>query len=304
MTLIAFACKGDHAEIVTDTGAWRGNARNMSQVTKVLPLHHLAAVFTSAGSIDFKQRAYYYLVHLSTEVTTFDELVEAAASCLNLAWTEVQEEFEVQLGHTPLAFLIGYSPAAGRFAAYVMSPDHDFQPRLVTERVYSTPTPWTAKPPEAELNRVMDHLEKAAEGRPDRLESIARMRETWPTRPELSTPETLTDWIMLALRVREERSLSGPHGRVLIGGDILHHRLTRDTYTVHNAWTLDEEGEDSEDFKRMVAYSHHPAVQLGPCACGSGDAGIDCCLSADLEEPCGCGTGKLFWECCVVERPA
>lgn len=160
-----------------------------------------------------------------------------------------------------IVFHLGYSPTSGGFRAYAYPSIDDFA-RLDVTGFYAMPAPFT------ELG---------------------------------DAPATVTEWVSLAQRIREERAMAPVgQGKVFVGADVLHTRLERGSSTTRKVHTFDDTG---EELLRMVHGTMHPLFQLSPCPCGSGATVADC-HAMPGGDPCNCGSGRTFAACCQVPGPA
>lgn len=282
MTLIAFATHGDRATIATDTLAYDRGGRRMGHTSKALPLPHLDAAMMTQGTASFGIMAGCVIPRLGYLAPTFDALVTETPGALREAWAEVVEYDRIEA----TAFLVGYSEAAGEFAAYGFAAEHDFEPWRI-EGTFVMPTPRIFRASEFELARL------AAEGDVD-----PQMLEEWRKAMPLPEVETAEDWTEVALAAWRDRSRGRIAPTVFIGGRLHLTRLARGKVSTETIHTFDQ---DSEEFRDMVRGTLHPLGQVAPCSCGSGSAFADCCLDVDLPCPCGSrGETKTIRECCLL----
>ena len=296
MTLIAVACKGDHAEFITDTATYLPNAREFQRTTKFTLLPHLDAAILNAGPGDFTALAQLALSGAaSIKDADFDGLAADAPCLLN----QVREDIGAEEGMASHVILVGYSTRAGCFVAYRYSSADDFEPASITS-LYVQPHLWSVGPADDEAGRAA-----AAESRyyatarvQGDVSEVHAALDAWEAKPpQSSVPGALKDWIRLAEQARQERSLMGPWMRAYIAGELLYGRLERELATVSKIWEFNDQG---DEFAQMVAQSDHPIAQVADCWCGSGKNVLACCRADDLAEPCGCGSGEPFGDCCIA----
>lgn len=281
MTMIGIAVRGDHAEILTDSGRYTRHMQRLGTASKVRHFTHLDTALVVQGDATFGAVAAAWID--SGGFGTFDELLDAAPDALSFAWGQ-------STGTEPIAFLVGYSDAAGEFRGYALPAEHGFTPEPF--EFFLIPMPWTARPTDLELSRFKTFL---AENHPDR-DDTAETLAMWTGKQPLAVPADPADWVDLAKRVRKERALID-YGRVSVSGKVHLARLGRGTYRTR---VVHEYNDSGAEFQALVTGTLHPQSQLGPCPCGSGARYIDCHLAPWLDKPCDCGSGKNLRECCAV----
>lgn len=292
MTLIAFACKGDSAEFIVDTACYLPNARTFRRTTKSVLLPHLNAAFLASGAGNFTFLARATVLAEAEDRDTFDDLLETAPQWLGRVWADVSTNGEPDMSCT--SFLIGYSPRLGEFVAYEFDADTGFAPRRVMG-AHVQPALWSIRPSPEEVAGTMKWLSKS-----EPEERVREFCDRWLKAPEteIPTPTSLSEWVTIALAVREQRSLQGPFARIYVAGQLLHTYLGVGTSSTMKVWDFDDEG---EEFAKMVSYSDHPVSQLGPCpVCDSGEPFVDCCMRQAFDKPCACGSDATLGECCAI----
>lgn len=291
MTLIAFACDAQQACIVTDTMVYTTRAvTRIAHSTKVHPLPHIDSAMMSQGDGAFGLFAQATIGGDAQETADFDELVAVAPKSLAALWGHQLDEGEPDHRYPTTAFLVGYSPSAQRFRAYGFASEHGFVPFEIAG-LWVMPAPWSNRPSDLELSRI--RAEWA-----DDPKAMALLDE-WSQKPEAATPDSIEQWVMLALATRYERALS-PFCRTLVGGGAMLTTITRGNATSTRMFDFDDD--DPDEFERLVAGTLHPVGQRGPCPCGSGKRFLDCHLAERLDDPCWCGTGATVRNCCMVQR--
>lgn len=289
MTLIAYACKGDHAEILTDTLSYSFNLRHMGTATKYAVFPHLDCVLlgSGAGVITATAKSFLFMAD-EEQLATFDQACEALPGLLRQLWADYDDR---DRPHVPTSIhLVGYSEAAGEFVAYQHSSDDDFTP-VRNQGTYLHPAPFTYRPSEEEAARV----ERNFADDPD----VGEFFDTWRAQPPAATPTTMVEWVDLILECHEQRAACAiPAARTLVGGDLYALRVERGGHTASRVWQFDDTG---DIWDQMIAGSLHPEVQTGPCHCDSGERLIDCCLVPMMDEPCPCGQAATLRECCAIE---
>jgi hypothetical protein len=288
VTLIAYACKGDHAEIMTDTLSYGPNLRHMGTTTKYAVYPHLDCVLLGAGAgvITAAVKGFLFMA-AEHEITNFDEALDVVPDHLRQLWADYED---VERPHGPTTIhLVGYSEKAGEFVAYEFSSDADFAP-VRHEGVYLHPAPFTVRPSDRELARVALNFPDD----PDTDEFF----DTWRSRPPAQVPSSLPEWVDLILECREQRAAcSLPAARTLVAGSLHALRIDQGSHTGSLVLEFDDTG---AVWEQIIAGTLHPDSQRAPCHCGSGDRLIDCCLVPVMDEPCPCGDAATLRECCAV----
>jgi len=178
-------------------------------------------------------------------------------------------------------FVVGYSPARGRFVAYAAGRDDWFTFRDVSDVLTVFPSPPGYAPSEIEQRA------RAQIGKPPLPEG----GEDYPP------PQDDGQWVELAKLVHRGRAepVWDQDLKVPMGGDVTLLTVTRgqvDQRVVHRF--------DDDDRERMLAGTVHPSQQMGLCMCGSGRRMLDCHLPKVFDVPCFCQSGLTFAECCKV----
>lgn len=291
MTLVAFVNHGTHVDIATDTGGWDSMQRDgLSYVTKFQHLAHLDAVMLRQGDGNVARTATYVLDLLGNR-GTFDDLIDVAPEALTQSLRRDDQGASREVWEAGTVVLVGWSERADAFVGYELATDRGMKAHKV-DRMF-LPMPWTHRPGALELRRL-----KAVASHTDWGPAMV---EAWPLRPPFTTPATDGEWLALADLAREQRALNGPAGRVHVSGSLWLSTLKRGEFSSRRVHTWDDSG---DNFRRMVAGSHHPISQAAPCCyCDSGLRGRDCCLArANAEHgSCLCGSGKPFEVCCRID---
>ncbi|MDT0201353.1 hypothetical protein [Nocardioides sp. AE5] len=291
MTLIAVACYGDHAEIVTDSIQYSRNASVLGHSTKTLAIHHLDSAVVTQGSVEFGIHAKTYLAVAGADCASLDELTDAAPEILRTLWDALQPT-------EPMAtvLIVGWSPRAQAFRTTCFAAEDNFAPRPAGD-MFLIPTPWIYRPSDLEWDRVRtswaeeDDFEKRVGHDPSML--LAK----WRSMPALTPPQGAEGWIDLAEVVRLHRALDGLE-KVLVAGNLFHTRLGRGCVTTRVVHQFKDQG---EEFLKLVQGTSHPIAQALACGCGSGRPYGDCCLMKyHADKPCSCLSGKRFEDCCKV----
>lgn len=288
MTLIAIACKGDTAEILTDSLSYTKNLGKLSHTSKCLVLPHLDAALLSQGDSVFGIEAKAFLAQRSALPGSFDSLLADAPRLLR----ELYENLDGARPEMspPAVFLVGWSGAAERFQAHYLAVEDDFEPMPI-HGLHVMPAPITSRPTALELNRA-------------RAEFVGQESSNfwteWAALPELPVPETAEDWEELGYQAQSRALIDLV--RTLVGGRLFLTTLKRGSSTTTQLLEFD----DPDDFKRMVAGSQHPLAQGMPCHCGSDKTFLNCHLAEHYADghPCDCGSGDPFTECCQAPSPA
>lgn len=285
MTLVAIACRGDHAEFVTDSLNYTPSLRYMGFTTKAFPLPHLDAAILSQGDGEFAVVARAEAEELSKWAVDVDELVDGLAGPLRDAWDARPAEWP-KVSRT---FVVGWSPAAGEFISWLLHHETGFEPQRLPA-MYMIPTPWDHKPAKWEAERVADEPVPA-----ETREWLAGHVADWLTKPEVPLPADDDDW---------EALVRGARGRAVsslcswpVGGKIWLSHLRRGAYTTYAFAEFDT---TDEDVLGLVGYSLHPDAQMRSCWCDSGERYIQCHLVEEYADPCRCQSGKQLWDCCLL----
>lgn len=283
MTFIAFACKGDHADIATDSAAYLANGAKFGRSTKILTINHLDAAVLTQGDGLFSSEAKAALLLVSNQLAaSFDELADQAPDLLRTVWDGLDDGSN---RYNSTVYLVGYSPRRGAFDAYGFASEHGFEPWRITG-LHATPSRFSQQPNALDLERALAEGWLSAED-----------AEAWGAMPAAAVPAEATDWAMLAIETRAQRSLTRA-GKVFVAGDLYLTKLDRGSVSTFKAWEFDDSG---DEFRQMVQGTDHPLVQLGPCPCESGRRAIDCCTPKAAGVPCACWSGKTFGDCCMVD---
>lgn len=320
MTMIGFACKGDHAEFITDSLSYNKNVRHLLPCTKFAFLSHLNAVVLGQGTSAFLVMAKTVFMSALESVRTFDDLIREAPGLLREMRDMDGDDFDAaNVELSVIVALIGYSETAGEFVSYTFDNHEDFEPRRI-EGLFLTPAPIEARPRPHELaefmrNHYVEDIEALIDSRrngnetEEQVESVRKhvqevnemavsTRDKWASLPELDVPDTGEDWLTLALYARQSRALSDIAGKVMVGGDLVYGRLDQHTTYTRRIPLFDDTG---DEFASMVAGTDHPLAQKAPCGCDSGKPANECCLPTFADEPCSClRPGATFGECCYV----
>lgn len=299
MTLIAFACSPDRAEMITDTTSYTPNYRHIGKATKFLPLPHLDTVVLAQGANTFTAQAKIMLANLNPDVGLgFDDVVT-----LTPGWLRGLRDHSDAAGVARFEasiFLVGYSQTTAAFEAHAFHSDDDFEPHKV-EGLFVMPSPFAFRPSALETRRMLAETERGGALEPARKAESLDLISQWQGRPLPPTPASAQEWRAVGLAVRRDRAvqpqLADPWLNLVIGGDIIHTVLERDRVTSTKIHTFDDTG---EEFAQIVRGSDHPISQLGPCRCGSGRTYLECHLAKHRDEPCDCSSGKKFRDCCMV----
>jgi hypothetical protein len=288
MTLIAFVCKDDKAEILTDSLAYTRNLANLGSSNKVALLPNLDAAIMTNGDGVFGGHVKAMALTTTGLLTdhTFDGLTREIQPALQDFWRQVSETAKAFVFDSTV-FLVGYSADAGHFTSYLYASGHDFEPEPV-EGLYLSPMPGKYRPSQLELDRMrLDYPDDPA----------ATALDEWAAQPECPVPgEDLSDWVRLGLESRYSRAVQD-FGKVLVGGSLYFTRLERGLSMTSQIYDFDDTG---DELLALVGYSQHPVAQKRPCWCGSGKRHLDCHLAEFLDEPCGCGRDLVFRDCCMV----
>jgi hypothetical protein len=259
MTMIACTTRPDGADIITDTLTYRSNGRTMGQTTKLFPMPHIDTVVMTQGGGEFGARWKYAMACIGDQLDalSFDDLAEAAPQALPDIWKDT----EGASGYEGTVFHVGFSPAAGRFKAYIYSSHRDFESYDVTDELCATPLP-ISDPPDAR-------------------------------------PESEVEWADLAVQIRRERALAPLGLKVFVGGDVFLTRLERGSISQRKIHTFDDSGEEfrlmvagtahpvaqlgpCECGSGEVAEACHPYMPPEePCTCRSGAPWQGCCRVTD-----------------------
>lgn len=292
MTFVGIACKGDHAEVVFDEGAYTNLSVKVRPSTKVTHLHHFDALMTVSGHPRFCRPAEEILPSAALQTSSFDELVSEAPRWLERAVDTFFEGPEADRASGSV-YLVGYSDALGEFAAYRFTPRNTEGTR---EKFVLQPTPYSHRPPADWLKIIMKGMAQA--GFP--ADFRAELWQGWMSKPAAPTPQTVQDWIELAELARRERALTGRElMRVHVTGALRMTTLRRDESTTRVIHRFNDS--DPETLEVMFASSLHPIGQWLPCGeCDSGKPTVECCFADALDRPCECMSGELFRDCCLV----
>ena len=294
MTMIAFATYGDRAEIITDSASYNQNGSAIGRTSKVLTIPHLDAAVATQGDSLFGVLAKSAVLQVAGQLATFDDVVAAMPRHLREIWAERREDWAD--ASDSIIFLLGYSARSERFEAYLFATDRgDLEPSRVGAP-WVTPCPWSFKPSLVDVKRLREWSRDAAAaaGEADQGHEAVQL---WMTKPPMTAPATVDEWVDLAKQVREERALSG-YATVYVAGDVFYTRIARGEATTRKVHTYDDEG---DEFLQMIEGTQHPVAQLMPCWCESGKAFLDCHLAPQLDERCQCNmSDKTFRECCAV----
>lgn len=275
MTLIAFATYGKHAQIYTDTSCYTDAMRRTGASTKWASLAQMDAVLLCTGDHLFGSLAYLACMQLSDFVPDFDQFVTALPEVLREAWV-AQNRPQV------IIFLVGWSPARGRFTAWQLAYLDEFAP-IERRDVHIHPSPLTVRPSDIEMTWLtQDGVDES---------DLAVLRAN----PKLDKPATRQEWLDLILAARERASLPMCALKAIVGGRVVETRLERGRVTSEVIREFDDSG---EEWAQIISGTLHPDAQVGPCPCGSGRRFIDCHLP--LDNPCCCGSGKPIRDCCAV----
>lgn len=267
MTMIGFATYGDHAEFITDTSTYTLNVERLGRTTKHLTIAHLDAAVLTQGDTDFGVLTKLNTLTHAGEVSTFDELVENMPELLTELW-QVRAGREGQTAPSAsVAFLLGWSDTAQEFVAFVFPSDRDFK-RMQVKGTWLMPMPWSYRPTGLEMRRLRIDLSY----HPQVDEAI----EAWRSKPAVSRPSSVEDWIQLAQEAREQRSMEVA-GRVLVTGDVIHTRLGRGEVTTRRVHRFNDFG---DELLWMLRGTKHPLAAYSPCYCDSGRPMVECCGSA------------------------
>jgi hypothetical protein len=290
MTLIAFATYGDHAEFVTDSVRYTRTIQ-LGQCTKSLTMPHMDAAVLAQGNSHFGEAAKAGAVQASSQVSTFDELIESAQSWLTDVWQQVlTEDTPARVGNESVVFLIGWSDTEQEFTAYAFASEQGFKPVRV-KSTWIMPSPWATRPSGLERRRMQGWMAN----HPD-VDEAARL---WALKPLAPRPNSVDEWVRVAKDARHQRSLSGGFAHVIVAGDVFHTRLGRGEITTRRVHRFADSG---EEFAEMISGTQHPQAQMAACWCESGESYGDCHLAERYADghTCDCGSGKVFSECCSV----
>lgn len=290
VTLIAFVCDGDHAEILTDSLSYLRNLGKLGETSKISVLSHFDAAVMSQGDGMFggRVRAMAHTTIGRLEDASFDGLTREIRPALQDYWGWTLEDApSPEHVYASTIYLVGYSLEAASFVAYLYASDHDFEPEPV-DGLYVTPTPAEYALGPLERERLLRDYADA----PNAEEFFAE----WSRAPGYPVPCDMREWAQLGLGVRYTRALGG-NVNTLVGGSLYFTQLEPGRCLTSKIWEFDDTG---DELLAMVGYSQHPAAQARPCWCDSGKRHLDCHLAEFVDQPCGCGSDKLFRDCCMI----
>ncbi|GAA1154969.1 hypothetical protein [Nocardioides aquiterrae] len=289
MTLIAIACKGDHAEFVTDSMSYTKNLGKLGHTSKSMLIPHLDAAVLTAGDGAFGAEAKSTVLHQSGMVQTFDDLVEAVPAWLG----DLEDHLLNELGDRhlklapPTVFLVGWSHRRKKFDAYHLATENGFEPERISG-VHVMPATWTERPTTIELNRLRDEAPDIHPG----------VWDEWRKKPKRPVPRGLGEWMTLGYEVRAHRTLQD-FAKTIVGGRLYYTRLERGHISTMQLAEFDDHGEELD---KLVGWTQHPVAQQRPCHCESGKTFLECHLAEWYADghTCDCGSGKPFGECCMT----
>lgn len=303
MTFIGIKTTESSAEIATDTWRYTPGCR-LTQGTKVDTILHLGMALVAQGDAVF--RSQWHEAITSSEISTFDALAEAAPGALRDLW-ERSSALERQTPIVPTLIIhVGYSHNQGRYVALGFFSADDFEPVDLGD-FWAVPSPIDVRPSEYELRRLRveldDSLARYEESHPEWVVEVYEQEtetlDIWGAKPPLTeAPTDPAQWAMLAERARTHRSHAPDGLKVLIGGSLHLTRIEQNGAVQASIYDFDN---STETLREIFAGTLHPLGLAGPCACGSGDRYIDCCLVAWLDEPCRCGVTETLREHCAAE---
>lgn len=284
MTLIAFAAHEKSADLLTDTASYTPGIRRMGHTTKVTPIAHIDAALMTQGDSRFGYVMSNVVHDLANLAPDLDALLGDLPGKARELWPVMSAG--APDGWDVAAFLVGYSPAAGRFVARGLASDTNFEPWDI-DGLHVMPSPITTRPSDLELGRAA----KAGVS----PEDVDRLRQM----PIPAVPANSAQWLKLGLEARIQRFGIPGKLKVVVAGHLVHTHLSRGKVSSKRIHTFDDAG---PEFQKMVAGTLHPQGQLGPCPCDSGKRFLDCHLAKHATELCLCKSGKAFGECCSVTQ--
>jgi hypothetical protein len=265
--MIAISCYTDTAVFMTDTLAYSKGAAELGHTTKFMPLPHIDTAVLAQGDSWFAMESKLYLLAASQQYLSLDALVEVAPKILAEAWAGCLADAPDLVDS--VIFLVGYSDQAKRFVGYGFASEHDFQPFDLGD-FWAIPMPWDAKPSTLEVERY--RREAAADGVADDVREIF---EEWEGKPQRQAPQSLEDWLRLALEIRFNRSTER-FCKVLVAGQAFLTIIERNGgIQGHRIVDFNDEG---EEWELILAHTRNPVALAIPCDCGSGKTWGDCCL--------------------------
>lgn len=285
MTILCINTGTDQAELMNDGLGSHPNGRiiTVADEPRVALLPQVDGASASRGNGDLGDVWNMLARELSGQTVDLDAMVEGVQNQLtrrlSVALQGAPNTTSRQQAAQFFAYLVGYSPRAGRFKAYCASWLSDFAPVDISDEFHVCPAPPGTQPSEAE--RV--HCERRGQTVPP------------PGRPP-EPPATEAGWVDLAKRIHRGRSLVVDISRrIPTGGPVWLTTLRHGQASQRKIHTFDNPAE----FRLMVHNTMHPLAQLDGCVCGSGRRLMDCCIPTDA--PCNCGSDKLTRDCCLLD---
>jgi hypothetical protein len=288
MTLISIAASGDSAEFITDSMAYTQNLGKLGHTSKSMPIPHLDAAVLGRGDSIFTAEAKSTLLHQSSMVETFDELLAAAPTYLRDLQRHVIEDLgDTFINLSPVAmYLVGWSHQRNKFEAHYLAQEDDFEPTKISG-LHTYPASWAERPTKLELSRLQKE-------RP--TDELAEFWKDWQAKPKRPVPRDIKEWAGLADEIRYTRSLQD-FAKTIVGGSLYYTRLERESITTIRLFDFNDTG---DELLQLVGWNQHPVTQQRPCHCDSGKTFLECHLADYYADghPCDCGSGKPFGECC------
>lgn len=273
MTLLVVNAEPDQAAIMTDS-AWYGpNGRILvtSLKPKATALPAINAAVASRGNIRPSLRWEAAALRLADKVADFDEFTSYAPELLrSLAKRGGMRANGVH------AYMVGYSPAAGRYKAYVADNAEDFALEDISDAMHVTPAPPGIQPTAVEARQQERRGDPLPDGQP------------------VEAPTSVEGWAALAKKIHAGRACELDR-TIFMHGDVTLTHLQDGQVTQETIHTF-----TGADLRAMVVGTFHPFGQIGACSCGSGRRFIDCCIPKWEHLDCLCGTGRPMGECCKL----
>lgn len=286
MTLIAIACRGDHADIVTDSFTCTAFGRLTGNMAKVATLPHIDAALTVQG--DYRlQASIAYEANAQLAVVDLDALVTWATGALPDIWAHRWADDPAE-PYDSTCYVVGYSPARDRFEAFAFPAADDFRPVDLTAGTFMFPEPYSDPGP-------------APASDDDWAELVGR------------------------IHAERSLDIGGTGRKVPTGGRVTLTRIERGLMTQRALLAFPSHGPMfhrlMEGFNHPSAqlapcacgsgltYARCHLLELAaePCECGSGSAFGECCAVDPLIEPsdpCPCLSGSTVGACCAPHLSA
>jgi hypothetical protein len=271
MTMVAIQVGPDHAEVVADSMSYTYDGQRIAATRKLALLERQRAVMVSQGDHGFHIDWYLHVAeHVEDQAADFDQAVDAYDGQIGGVWDAYVERCEAlgeQRAEPSTAFLVGWSPAAGRFRAYAWSSSLNME-RIELTDPYVMPAPIpTYRPGPIEIaDRDALLAAHVADGLdPANATETARHFGLWDQAPPLPWIPNVETWTQLSKLVRLNRAVAcrGTGLQVYVGGDVVHAHLTRGDAVFRRIHRFDDTG---DEFRAMMAgtpWAETSALQVG-----------------------------------------